>query len=334
MNILITHCHSDCTYSLLKVLELIPNIQIYIPTKEYVGLTTFLLNYNEWPINQFKDIIHPLEELKSLDQVDFFFAEIINVQFLEDGTFTDSQVEWGIKNLGIEKLIAYSYNVIGCHQFKYRNEIPLISSAKVSFDTYGSAPKHFFYAETPILPFSFPKTRNTLILAQNSYEVQVKTRPEFEALCKSPFFKDYCVKYYGYTEDEELKKLNTRQGERIPRDEMNRIIKNEMTFALHLKDHEGYGYHPIKCLFAGRPVINFRKNVKGMTYEDYLIDGKTALLIDSIEELKDKLEFFTKNRFRLNKLAANTALYARNFFNFKKENQKAAEFFTKEIFEL
>lgn len=153
MNILLTHCHSDCTYSLLKVLEKIDDLNIYIPTKPVRGLTSHSLDYNEWPIKNFKNIIHPLEDLGSLNEIDHFIAEIINISFLPNGEVTDSQVEWGVQNLGIEKVIAYCYNVIGFDKFKYRDQIPLVSTSKISYNTYGSAPKHFFHGEAPIFTF-------------------------------------------------------------------------------------------------------------------------------------------------------------------------------------
>lgn len=150
----------------------------------------------------------------------------------------------------------------------------------------------------------------------------------FKEILNDDFFSKYDIRYYGYTEDPELKKINYCHGERLDRKEIHKLIINEMTFSLHLKDHEGYGYNPLKCILAGRPVINFNKNIKGMTYDDYLIDGITAIRVDSIEELKNKLNDLDSKE-KINNFSKRCANFAKNHFNFEKENQKVAKFLKK-----
>lgn len=326
--ILLSWCHSDCTYSLLKILEKIPNIEIYIPSKVIPEFISFQLNYKEWPINEFKEKIKPLESLKDIHEIDYFFAEIVDVKWLKNNQFTDIQVEWGVKNLGVKKVIVYCYNIITFEKFKYKDKIPLITTSKMSFDTYGTAPKIFFYGEPQILPYKKPKKYKSMFLIQNSYEIQKNSIPIFKEIYNDYFFSKYDIRYYGYTEDLDLKKINYCHGKRLDRKKINKLIINKMTFSLHLKDHEGYGYHPLKCILAGRPVINFNKNIKGMTYDDYLIDGITAIRVDSIEELKAKLNELNSKE-KINNFCQKCADFAKDYFNFEQENTKTANFLRK-----
>lgn len=48
--ILLSWCHSDCTYSLLKILKKINNVEIYIPSKIIPDFISFQLDYNQWQI--------------------------------------------------------------------------------------------------------------------------------------------------------------------------------------------------------------------------------------------------------------------------------------------
>lgn len=324
MKILISWAHSDCTYSLLKVLELIPNAEVYVADKVLPNFITFLLDYNEWPINQFRQIIKPLSSLKTINEIDYYFAEIMNLQWDKNGKFTDSQIEWGINNLDKSKIILYSYNVITFEKFKYKHLFPLISTSLSSYLTYGG-PKHFFHGDVQILPYSSPKKFKSLFLIQNSYEEQKKSKPIFVSLLKNPLFSDYDIRYYGHTDSDELKNINYCKGRRLSRKEINRLIMEQMTFSLHLKDVEGYGYHPLKCMHAGRPVINLKSNISKMTYESYMVNDITALVLDNINDLFSYLNFYS-TKDKITRFSKRCAEYVRNEFDFQNENRKTSDF--------
>lgn len=327
MKVLISWAHSDCSYSLLKVLELIPNIEVFIPDKILSGFITFLLDYNEWPIGQYSHIIKPLSSLSSVSQIDYYFAEIINLQWDKKDRVTDSQIEWGVENLDLSKIILYSYNVVTFEKFKYKHKFPLITSSLPSYKSY-KGPKHFFHGSVQMLPYTPPKNYRSLFLVQNSYEIQKRSLPLLKTILRNKSFSDYDIRYYGFTEDEDLKKINYCKGKRLSRKEINDLIINEMTFSLHLKDVEGYGYHPLKCMFAGRPVINLKSNITGMTYEEYMINDMTSIIINDIYELLEVLDFYSTQE-RVNRFSRRCSDYIRGKLNFKEENKLTADFLQK-----
>lgn len=328
MKILISWAHNDCTYSLLKVLEKIPRVEVYIPDYLIDGFITFLLDYEKWPINEFNQIIKPLSSLNNLNEIDFYVAEIVDLVHDSDG-FSDSQIEWGLKNIGKQKILLYSYNVISFDNFKYKHEFPLITTCKKSYLSY-KGPKCFWYGETKLVPFSHPKNFNSYFLIQNSFEIQKKGVQKLKQILLDYRFSNFDIRYYGFTDDPVIKKLNYAKGERLNKEEVDNLIKNEMTLSLHLKDHEGYGYHPLKCLFAGRPVINFNENVKGMTYEDYLINDITSLLVNDLDELLAGVNWYQKND-RILRFSERCYKFVNKYFNFAHENDKVALFLKKSL---
>ena len=88
--------------------------------------------------------------------------------------------------------------------------------------------------------------------------------------------------------------------------------------SLHIKRLEGFGLFLSESIIGGRPVFLPRGQAFGKRYQEFLIEGVSAIYFDSKEEYLAKSKEFINNREYKFSLQKSTAKFAKNYFDNEK----------------
>jgi glycosyltransferase involved in cell wall biosynthesis len=215
-----------------------------------------------------------------------------------------------IQNKGKTKLVYYAGNENVPYNYDYVKNI-FCSDVKTHKQALSKGKNSIIYY--PWIPFEmFPYSGGCSNNIVNSYICRyAKCFPEAYKLWEELIFTDYNRKYNLH--------------ETSNRNDLSRLMAGSSA-TLHVKPVEGFGYAIIESLSCGRPLIMCRQWMKNQTYLNWVIEGETAIIFDSIANFLDKInEFFDNSEYRFN-LQSKSAQLIREKINNKEQSEKIKKF--------
>lgn len=126
-----------------------------------------------------------------------------------------------------------------------------------------------------------------------------------------------------------IKQLNSNYEftfhENLPVEKISDVM-NDSCATLHIKPLEGYGFSILESLGVGRPVILYKPYSIGKTYVDWCINDVTAIIFESLPELKERLQIFETDSNYREQMQRNAAKVSREKINLPKQKENLHKF--------